>query len=710
MNQGMRHLARTLLTSAFGVALILAATRSVQARPAPPPRSLKQYVAQLQKRPSDLALRKKIIALARQMKPAPQISAEAKGLLDRGVAALKAAKSAEDFRGAATQLEKAALAAPWAATCYLNLGLAQEKAGRPLRASQSFELYLLAAPHAGNAQTVQALVISNPQAALAQYVADLQKTPTDQALREKIIGLALDMNPRPGVGEEARRFLDSGAAAFKAAQHAADFQTAAVEFEQAALAAPWAPACYYNLGLAQDRAGRPLQASQSFRLYLLAAPNAEDAEAVRKLVINDPHEALVKYVADLQKDPKDQALRERIIALALTMNPLPAVPEEAKSCQAAGKGMMDQYGDYGGAVVQFERAALVAPWVAAYYHDLGSAQEKMGRPLTASRSYEWYLRASPNATDAETVRALIITDPQGTLARYVSDLGRNQADRPLRGKIIALVLEMDSPPPVPEEAKRFADRGMAAVQGAASAEDFKAAAAEFEKASLTAPWLASIYSNLGVVQDKAGLYTEAISSLNLYLLAAPNAPDAEATRSLIHQIEYRKEKAAKDAAEKAAREAAERAAREEAERLNSFVGNWRVTYFEMKGEASSNYAGTVVSISKRGDFYSADGPDWFFERARLALSGRTLSATVSPSAQDLTDMFDTTPENVRQQALGNFQYQGTMTLSSDGKTVYAEHDGWSIMYMKGGGLLFPTYEYNSVKRWPEGFKWTLERR
>jgi tetratricopeptide (TPR) repeat protein len=134
---------------------------------------------------------------------------------------------------------------------------------------------------------------------------------------------------------------------------------------------------------------------------------------------------------------------------------------------------------------------------------------------------------------------------------------------------------MNPPPAIPEEAKRLVDRGMAAVQGAGSADDFKDAAAEFAKASLAAPWVANVYSNLGVVQDKVGLYTEAISSLNLYLLAAPNAPDAEATKSLIHQIEYRREKAAGEARAAAAKQAEdERQKRAQQVRNTSFEGRW----------------------------------------------------------------------------------------------------------------------------------------
>lgn len=45
---------------------------------------------------------------------------------------------------------------------------------------------------------------------------------------------------------------------------------------------------------------------------------------------SSPRQLLAHYVADLQKTPEDQALREQIIRLELTLTPLPAVPEDAK--------------------------------------------------------------------------------------------------------------------------------------------------------------------------------------------------------------------------------------------------------------------------------------------------------------------------------------------------------------------------------------------
>jgi hypothetical protein len=48
------------------------------------------------------------------------------------------------------------------------------------------------------------------------------------------------------------------------------------------------------------------------------------------------------------------------------------------------------------------------------------------------------------------------------------------------------------------------------------------------------------------------MYSNAIRSLKLYLVAAPNAPDAKNVEKLIDEIEYRQEKAAKEPSRQAA--------------------------------------------------------------------------------------------------------------------------------------------------------------
>jgi tetratricopeptide (TPR) repeat protein len=143
------------------------------------------------------------------------------------------------------------------------------------------------------------------------------------------------------------------------------------------------------------------------------------------------------------------------------------------------------------------------------------------------------------------------SNPQQVLNQYVADLQKNPGDYALREKIIRHVQTMRPAPAVPREAERFMNRGAAAAKSAKDANDFKDVAAEFEKATLSAPWMANAYYNLGVAQDKAGMHSSAIRSLKLYLLAAPNAPDAKSVEKLIDEIEYRQEKAAKESSPQA---------------------------------------------------------------------------------------------------------------------------------------------------------------
>jgi tetratricopeptide (TPR) repeat protein len=119
---------------------------------------------------------------------------------------------------------------------------------------------------------------------LLQYVADLQRNPDDQALREKIIKVALDLRPAPATPPEALELEGAAEYAFKNAKSEADFADSARQYEKALLVAPWKATDYFNLGVAQEKARQLRPAIQSFELYLLAAPNANDTEEVRKRI------------------------------------------------------------------------------------------------------------------------------------------------------------------------------------------------------------------------------------------------------------------------------------------------------------------------------------------------------------------------------------------------------------------------------------------
>jgi tetratricopeptide (TPR) repeat protein len=130
-----------------------------------------------------------------------------------------------------------------------------------------------------------------------------------------------------------------------------------------------------------------------------------------------------------------------------------------------------------------------------------------------------------------------------TLNQYLADLQKNPNDNALRGKIIALAQTMNPVPAIPDEARKYMDRGIAAIEGAKGEGDFRAASDEFAKAANLAPWLGNAYRNLAITQDKSGQYDAAIKNLQLYLLTAPSPADVDWAKSLINKVEYRRDKA-----------------------------------------------------------------------------------------------------------------------------------------------------------------------
>lgn len=126
-----------------------------------------------------------------------------------------------------------------------------------------------------------------------------------------------------------------------------------------------------------------------------------------------PREQLAQYVADLQKNPSDDVLREKIIKLALTLEPKPAVPDEAVVAAAKGKTIFTHAAKTGSkddlkaAADAFAKASLLAPWVPDYYFNQSSTFEKAGLYDDAIRALNLYLMAAPNASDASDVRGKI---------------------------------------------------------------------------------------------------------------------------------------------------------------------------------------------------------------------------------------------------------------------------------------------------------------
>lgn len=112
---------------------------------------------------------------------------------------------------------------------------------------------------------------------------------------------------------------------------------------------------------------------------------------------------------------------------------------------------------------------------------------------------------------------------------------------------IILILLMGFSTPVfgqgiPEEARRYMARGMAAVEMAKSPGDYVLAMLEFEEAAKLAPDWPDVYYNLGNVQIVVGDFTSAIKNFQRYLELAPTAPDEAKVREQIFKLEYRRDR------------------------------------------------------------------------------------------------------------------------------------------------------------------------
>jgi len=133
---------------------------------------------------------------------------------------------------------------------------------------------------------------------------------------------------------------------------------------------------------------------------VLAAHSGKKASGVSQ-------ETLTQYIDTLKKNPHDNALREKIIKLVLTMKPAPTVPENAERNMARGTAFAQRAADMTGykkAIAEFEAAANSAPWLALAYYNLGVVQEQADLYAETIQSLKFYLMAAPDAKNAREVK------------------------------------------------------------------------------------------------------------------------------------------------------------------------------------------------------------------------------------------------------------------------------------------------------------------
>ena len=139
-----------------------------------------------------------------------------------------------------------------------------------------------------------------------KLAAELAQNPSDRALREKVIKAAAEIHPALATPDEARRHMVRGQASFEDAKSESDYAEAAAEFQKAVDAAPWLAEAYYNLAVAQDKAGRLAAALDDLHLYLLADLSDKDASAAKDLL----------YKIEFKKEKGENAAKAQAEAAA----------------------------------------------------------------------------------------------------------------------------------------------------------------------------------------------------------------------------------------------------------------------------------------------------------------------------------------------------------------------------------------------------------
>lgn len=132
---------------------------------------------------------------------------------------------------------------------------------------------------------------AGPREDFERLVREVQAAPADDGLRERAIRAAQALKPPPALPKEATRLLARGEAAIERAQSPADYQNAIREFRAATDVAPWHASAYFNLAVAQEKSGKSREAIQSYKHYLLAAPQAADAAQVEKRIYKIEYDA-----------------------------------------------------------------------------------------------------------------------------------------------------------------------------------------------------------------------------------------------------------------------------------------------------------------------------------------------------------------------------------------------------------------------------------
>jgi len=119
---------------------------------------------------------------------------------------------------------------------------------------------------------------------LKQMVEQLQQSPNDDALREKIIKSAQKLKPAPAVPDTAVEFEGRAQFAFKNAKINDDYLAAAREYEKAVAAAPWVSGYYSDLCTIYEKAGKFEDAKRNCEFSLIGLTDAAQITDIKRRI------------------------------------------------------------------------------------------------------------------------------------------------------------------------------------------------------------------------------------------------------------------------------------------------------------------------------------------------------------------------------------------------------------------------------------------
>ncbi len=191
---------------------------------------------------------------------------------------------------------------------------------------------------------------------------------------EAVIKLAQDISPPPAIPEEARSLMREGISALKYAKGISGYAKAEKKLEEASKLAPWWADPYFNLGLVNEEFWEFDDAIENLELYLIAAPNSQDADAVKQ------------KISDLHYAKKNLA--------------------EADEHLNRGRDLYNNAKDYHGSIREFKEAIRLVPDYARVHANLGSAYSKVGSYKEAIPELKEAIRLGEDAPYVYTALAL----------------------------------------------------------------------------------------------------------------------------------------------------------------------------------------------------------------------------------------------------------------------------------------------------------------